>query len=197
MVTCARFRLPLAGLLFLAALSAEAEGQGLFGRAGPEVVSPVPTAAVSASSSGPAEDFVLRTRTATVDLEALARVRAATLAQPDSQAIGQAARAAGRPETLILNLFGDTVFTGTVKYTAPTYSGGYSVSAGLAEDPLGSVTLVVNEDRVLGTVRSVEGIYRIRTAGDGLLSISQIQEAPFECEVVTPHSMEEHLEHLH
>ena len=69
--------------------------------------------------------------------------------------------------TLTLNLFDDTVVTGLVEWTDPTFSGGYSVSGRLVGDPLGSLTLVVNGERVVGTVQSPEGTYRIRSVGDG------------------------------
>ena len=55
--------------------------------------------------------------------------------------------------TLTFNLFDDVVVTGMVERTAPTFSGGYSVAGHLVEEPLGTMTLVVNGEAVAGTVR--------------------------------------------
>ena len=85
-----------------------------------------------------------------------------------------------------MNLFQDVVFTGIVDSTAPTFSGGYSISGRLAGQALGTLTLVVNGETVAGTVRTQGGTYRIRTAGDGLYAISQVEEPPLECEVLKP-----------
>ena len=85
-----------------------------------------------------------------------------------------------------MNLFQDVVFTGIVDSTAPTFSGGYSISGRLAGQALGTLTLVVNGQTVAGTVRTPGGTYRIRTAGDGLYAISQVEEPPLECEVLKP-----------
>lgn len=156
--------------------------------------------AVASAATAPTETLTLRTRTATVDLAALTSARAGVLAQPAGPGVVQSASRSGPQETretLVLNLFADARFTGLVRYTAPTYSGGFSLSGGLAEDPLGSMTFVINDDRVLGTVRSVEGVFEIRSAGGGSSSISEVLEAPLECGVVDgPHSAAEHLEHL-
>ena len=75
---------------------------------------------------------------------------------------------------LRLNLFDDTSFTGLVERTAPTHSGGYSLSGRLAGVEMGTVTLVVNGEVVAGTVRTPAATYRIRPAGGGLHAVSQI-----------------------
>lgn len=189
----------LLGTVLLGGLSAEAEGQGLFGPSGGEIRASEEVLAVYVynAATAPSETVTLRTRTATVDLAALTRARAAVLAQPAGPGSVQSASRSGPRETLVLNLFDDARFTGLVRYTAPTYSGGFSLSGGLAEDPLGSMTFVINDGRVLGTVRSVEGVFEIRSAGGGSSSISEVLEAPLECGVVDgPHSAAEHLEHL-
>ena len=87
-----------------------------------------------------------------------------------------------------MNLFDDTVVTGIVEWTEPTFSGGYAVSGRLVDEPLGTLTLVVNDERVVGTVRLPEGTYRIRSVGDGLSTISEVEEPPLECGVEEPHS---------
>jgi fermentation-respiration switch protein FrsA (DUF1100 family) len=85
-----------------------------------------------------------------------------------------------------LNLFEDVSFTGVVERTAATFSGGYSLSGRLVGEPLGSLTLVVNGETVAGTVRTLDGTYRIRSAGDGLYAISEVEEKPLDCEVLEP-----------
>ena len=75
---------------------------------------------------------------------------------------------------LTLNLFDDAVFTALVERTAPTFSGGQSLSGQLQGIEMGTMTLVVNGDVVAGTVRTPEATYRIRPAGNGLHAVSQV-----------------------
>ena len=75
---------------------------------------------------------------------------------------------------LKLNLFDDTVFTGIVERTAPTFSGGQSLSGRLVGVEGGTLTLVVNGDVVAGTVRTPEATYRIRPTENGLHAVSQV-----------------------
>ena len=150
---------------------------------------------------GPFDDIALRSRVVTVDLEQLDRAQAAADA-PLSQTPSDAKDASPPTDksdaapvpgaTLTLNLFDDSVVTGIVEWTAPTFSGGYSVSGRLVGDPLGSMTLVVNGERVLGTVQAREGTYRIHSIGTGLSAISEVEEPPLECEVEAPHSETDH-----
>ena len=129
-----------------------------------------------------------------MDLERLRRARAAAsvLPRPPVQIKAVSPRSGGRDRApapdaaLTLNLFQDVVFTGIVERTAPTFSGGYSISGRLAGQALGTLTLVVNGETVAGTVRTLGGTYRIRSAGDGLYAISQVEEPPLECEVLKP-----------
>ena len=156
-------------LASLFALSAEGQSSGLFAPADTRSSEAV------AVASATVDDIALRQRVVTIDFDMLARMRATVVQK-------------GAPETLVLNLFDDLVLTGLVEGTAPTFSGGYSVSGGIAGQPLATVTLVVNGSTVAGSVRTLDGTYRIRSAGDGLYSISQIDDSkiPFECEVVEP-----------
>ena len=89
--------------------------------------------------------------------------------------------------TLTLNLFDDTVVTGLVEWIDSTFSGGYSLSGRLVEDPLGTMTLVVNGDRVVGSVRTADGTYRIRSVAEGVYAISEVEEPPLRCGVEGPH----------
>ena len=130
--------------------------------------------------SGPLADITLRSRVVTVDLGQLDRAQAAVADPP----------APGT--TLTLNLFDDTVVTGLVERTAPTFSGGYAVAGRLVEEPLGTMTLVVNGETVAGTVRLSGEIYHIRSVGDGLYAVSEVEEPPLDCGVGEPHSETDH-----
>ena len=78
---------------------------------------------------------------------------------------------------LTLNLFEDAVFTGLIEQREPTFSGGYSLSGGLAGVELGTVTLVVNGGVVAGLVWTPEATYRISPAGGGWHVVSQVDPA--------------------
>ena len=150
--------------------------------------------------SGPLDDITLRRRVVTIDLGQLDHAQAAVAAPPGPPPHTRALslrtdtqRAAPAPgTTLTLNLFDDTVVTGIVEWTEPTFSGGYAVSGRLVDEPLGTLTLVVNADRVVGTVRLPEETYRIRSVGDGLSTISEVEEPPLNCGVEEPHSETDH-----
>ena len=80
------------------------------------------------------------------------------------------------PQTLVLNLFDDVVFTGIVEHVEPTASG-HALWGKLDGVELGTLTLVVNGKVVVGTVRTPYAVYTIRTAGDGTYVIRQIDES--------------------
>ena len=146
--------------------------------------------------SGPLDDITLRSRVVTIDLGQLDHAQAAVAAPPGPPPHTRALslrtdtqRAVPAPgTTLTLNLFDDTVVTGIVEWTEPTFSGGYAVSGRLVDEPLGRLTLVVNDERVVGTVQTSDGTYRIRSVGDGRSTISEVEEPPLECGVEEPHS---------
>jgi len=143
----------------LAAGEAAGQNEGLFRAL-------EPTAAVrQRASSTPLDSVTLRRRLVSINFEQLA-LPLETAAVP--------AEPAG---VLRLNLFNDASFTVLVERTAPTFSGGYSLSGRLAGVEMGTVTLVVNGDVVVGTVRTPEATYRIRPAGGGLHAVSQIDTA--------------------
>ena len=89
---------------------------------------------------------------------------------------------------LTFNLFDDVVVTAIVEHTAPTYSGGYSVSGRLVNEPLSTLTLVVNGETVAGTVRRVGETYHIRSVGEGRYAISEVAESPLNCGVDALHA---------
>ena len=76
----------------------------------------------------------------------------------------------------MLNLFDDVVFTGIVEHVEPTASG-HALWGRLDGVELGTMTMVVNGSIVVGTVRTLDAVYSIRTAGDGTYVIRQIDES--------------------
>ena len=176
------------GLTWLAPPAVEAQRSGLF--------SAVNGASARLDSPAPAslDATTVRRRVVTIDFGMLTRARAAASVLPRPPVHTKAVSPRrGKPDaapapdaTLTLNLFQDVVFTGIVDSTAPTFSGGYSISGRLVGEPLGTLTLVVNGETVAGTVRTLGGTYRIRSAGDGLYAISQVEEPPLDCQVLKP-----------
>ena len=81
-----------------------------------------------------------------------------------------------KPQALALNLFDDVVFTGLVEHIEPTASG-HALWGGLEGVELGTMTLVVNGSVVVGTVRTPDAVYTIRTAAAGAYVVRQIDEA--------------------
>ena len=163
--------LALATLLWAALLAVEAAGQpgGLFLEA-----APVPDAIGRLSPEAP-DTLALRSRLVTIDFTQLASSNVAVAAR--AAGVSAEAPRSGRPaygELLSLNLFDDTVFTGVVERMEPTFSGGYAVSGRLASVEGGTLTLVVNGDVVAGTIRTLETTYRIRSAGNGLHTVSEV-----------------------
>ena len=147
---------------------------------------------------GPLDALTLRSRVVTIDFGQLDRAQAAAPSgRPTSARAPSPRPAPSRPPpapgpTLTFNLFDDIVVTGIVERTAPTFSGGYSVSGHLLEEPLGTLTLVVNGEAVAGTVRLLGETYQIRSRGDGLYAISEVEEPPFICGVEGPHAETDH-----
>lgn len=127
----------------------------------------------------------LRSRLVTMDLERMSRARAVAVEDRKAhRAVGSEADSRGpqrREAMLTLNLFDDTVVTGVVERAAPTFSGGYSVSGRLVDDSLGDMTLVVNGDRVLGTVRRAGRTFRIRPVGASVYEVREIEPEPLNC----------------
>lgn len=150
--------------------------------------------------AGPDADLTLRSRMVTIDFAQLQRARAA-VAPPTGRAAPATALSLRADEpaleaeseaTLTLNLFADMVVTAIVEQTAPTFSGGYSVAGHLVDDPLGTLTLVVNGKTVAGTVRLPGETYHIRSVGGGRYAISEVEEPPLECGVGELHSESDH-----
>ena len=147
----------------------------------------------------PAVGLTLRSRVVTMDLGQVERAQAAVTEPLDPPTYTRDAPRTAKQRTvpapgttLTLNLFDDTVITGIVEQTAPTFSGGYSVSGRIAAEPLGTLTLVVNGETVAGTVRLPGETYRIRSVDDGLYAVSEVEEPPLDCGVDEPHSEADH-----
>ena len=150
--------------------------------------------------SGPLDDITLRSRVVTIDLGQLDHAQAAVADPPGqptqtrdtSPRTDKRSTAPAPGTTLTLNLFDDTVVTGLVEWTEPTFSGGYAVSGRLVEEPFGTMTLVVNGETVAGTVRLLGETYRIRSVSDGQAIISEVEEPPLNCGVGEPHAEPDH-----
>ena len=176
----------LLGLLLTATV--EGQGNGLFSAVEPAAARTRTLASASTDAT------TLRRRVVTINFGMLTRARAAASVLPRPPVHTKAVSPRrGKPDaapapdaTLTLNLFQDVVFTGIVERTAPTFSGGYSISGRLAGQALGTLTLVVNGETFSGTVRTQGGTYRIRSAGDGLYAISQVEIPPLDCQVLKP-----------
>ena len=113
----------------------------------------------------------LASRLVEIDFGQLARVTKSPDG-PKTRTVGKPAT----PQTLVLNLFDDVVFTGIVEHVEPT-SSGHVLWGRLDGVELGTMTLVVNGSVVAGTVRTIDAVYTIRTAGDGAYVIRQIDES--------------------
>ena len=162
----------LVTMLLAAPLAGAEAGQqaGLFAAA-----EPAPAIPAARVSQIPPDSLAIRRRLVTIDLGQLTPSAAAlpSLAgRPSAVALPSGQHAPG--VELKLNLFDDTVFTGIVERTAPTFSGGQSLSGRLVGVAGGTLTVVVNGDVVAGTVRTPEATYRIRPAENGLHTVSQI-----------------------
>ena len=120
----------------------------------------------------PSSDVVtLASRLVEVDFEQFAEVTKSPVVAKNLATVEPLA-----PKKLVLNLFDDVEFTGIVEHVEPTASG-HALWGKLDGVELGTMTLVVNGKVVVGTVRTLNGVYTIRTAGDGTYVIRQIDES--------------------
>ena len=78
-----------------------------------------------------------------------------------------------RPHRLNLNLFADAEFEAEFERSAATASG-YTLTGRLAGQPLSTVVLAVNGERVAGTVWSSGGRYAVRPLGGGVAEVRQL-----------------------
>ena len=172
----------LAGLTSPATPSVEAQNTALF-------------AAVQETPprSGPLTDRTIRSRLVSINLAELQHARAVAASRQAGRPAGTSVRTdrrslvPGLGVALTLNLFEDTVVRGTVEWTEPTFSGGYSVSGRLIGEPLGTMTLVVNGERVVGSVQTRDRSYNIRSVGAGLSVVSEVEEEALKCGIEEVH----------
>lgn len=144
----------LAMLLLGISMSVTADG-GLFA-----------DAAVPAGADGDSDDpTVIRSRYVTVDFDWLDTAG-------DSIA-----------ESLRLNLFEDVVFTAVLDRLELNRSGSLSWIGHLEGVEYGSLILVVKEGVVVGSVTLPGALYRIRTVGENLYAIDEIDSAAFPAEL--------------
>ena len=148
----------LVGLLGLVANVGAQPSAGLFVAEAPPLAPAAPDRAARDAAS------VLRNRFARIDDDILT---AARLRVDDP---------AARPAVVRLNLFDDVVLDAAVHDTGPT-SAGYWLSGHIEGSPPGTLVLVVNGDIVAGTVLAPAGTYSIRSMGDGVLAIRQIDSS--------------------
>ena len=157
-----RWCLLLALALWVAGAPVAAEADRLFSSVqspSQDDIGPPFQQALSTTVRGGAE---LRVRRAEVLFESLHAARAAYLRDP------------GQGGSLELNLFEDVGFRAVVLRSAPTASG-YSLSGRLEGVPNGTVTLVVNGDVLIGTVRTPQAIYTVESGGSGPARIPQVE----------------------
>ena len=152
---------------------------------------PTATPPVSAASSNPVPDEAQRgglfsevdgAPPPTTDVETLASrlvgIDFGQIAEVTKSPVGTRDPVTGtlpKPQTLVLNLFDDVAFTGIVEHVEPT-SSGHSLWGRLNGVELGTMTLVVNGSVVVGTVRTPDAVYTIRTVGDAYV-VRQIDES--------------------
>ena len=126
--------------------------------------SPAEPSAPRAIATAPPDDITIRQREVTIDFDML-EVAKASVSEPTQS-----------PAKLTLNLFDDVVLTAIVYRTAPT-SSGYSLSGRIEGMELGTMTLVVNDSVVAGSVRTPVGTFRIMSVDKWLYAISEVDES--------------------
>ena len=147
--------------LLLAVFGVSVDAQPVSDRVGRLFVAgETPTARLSARPGA----GVLRERIVRLDRDVLAVARTS------------AGRVDARPAVVRLDLFDGVAFNAVVERTGPT-SAGYWLSGPIEGWALGSVTLVVNGEVIAGTVRAPGATYAIRSVGDDLHAIRQLDPA--------------------
>ena len=121
--------------------------------------------------------MTLRRRLVRVNMDLLTIALARERATVDRGRPGDAADA----PILTFVLFDDVQLSGVVEDAAPTASGlGYALSGSLrrlgSDDPtIWDMTLLIYSEMIAGTISSSEGIYNIRSVGNGVHAISHIR----------------------
>ena len=126
---------------------------------------------VEGEPSPSTEVEALASRLVGIDFGKLARVIESPVGLKDT--------ASGKPQApqrLVLNLFDGVVLTGIVEHVESTASG-HALWGRIEDVELGTMTLVVNGNVVVGTVRTPNAVYTIRSADNGAYVIRQIDES--------------------
>ncbi len=121
-------------------------------------------------SDRPFAEETIRRRIVDIDFKQLQSARD-TLTKPNSPS----------STTLRLNLFEDKIVTAVIDSTDKAFSGGYSLVGGIADEPLGTVALIVNGKIVFGTVRLPARTYHIESWEDGEYAIREVEEDAPDC----------------
>ncbi len=100
---------------------------------------------------------------------------------------------AGRSDadTLVLNLFGDTTLVATLDHVESNPSGGHTWSGHIDGVPYSSVTLVIRDTTLAGSVQLPDALYQIWPIADRVHAIQQIDTTAFPAElepipIITP-----------
>ena len=167
------------GLTWLVPPAADAQQGGLFSAARDGAAQPQSPASLDATP--------VRRRVVTLDLGRLRRAQVSAAGSSRAEArsksvaplVPRRATAPVSDASLPLNLFEDVVFTGIADWTEPTFASGYSLSGQLVEEPLGSLTLVVNDETVAGTVRKdlaeLDGLRRLDLRGNSVRDLRPLR----------------------
>ena len=156
-----------------------AQADGLFADVEPALTRQFP----DGGAAGVRGITTTQSRLVTVDTEHLAAARG-MVAAAGSVELGNA-------PILTLNLFDDVVLSGVVEATEPTASGtGYVLFGRVDGVDHGTLTLLVYEEGLVGTVRTATANYDIRPIGDGVHAIRQVDTSmlPPESEPLLPPS---------
>ncbi|MGB5342036.1 MAG: M12 family metallo-peptidase [Thermoanaerobaculia bacterium] len=98
--------------------------------------------------------------------------------------LGQIESATGvAAPTLVLNLFPDSVFTARLDRAGSTVSGGRYWTGHLKEISSGTVSLVVRDGALTGSVNTGEDLFQIRHLRDGVHSVREADPASFAQEL--------------
>ena len=186
--------LVLLGLLASTPVStAQAQNTGLFTAVDPALAERFADADETVGAPG---IRVVRRRIVRIDLNRLAVARASALAS-GAEAGGNAA--AADAAMLTLTLFDDLELSGVVEHARQTATGtGYALSGQLRrtgndgnddEPTVWEMTLLVYDDVVAGTIRTPEEVYEVRSVGNGVHAITQVESVlPPDDEPILPSS---------
>ncbi len=124
---------------------------------------PGPSANVAVPTTSPT---VIRSRVVSVNFDLLAKTQ------------GPPSAAAGTTKTITLNLFDDARFVGVADRVEPNPRG-LSWTGHLDGVPQSQVTMVVQDQAMSATIRLPGKVFIVRSAGAGLVVISQVDPKAF------------------